>query len=154
MADVYSTAQIHWGSMMWLLSKQFKFEAAHHLPSHDGKCQRLHGHSWVGYLYLQGFALVQSGPKTGMVMDFGDVKKIINPLVDDYLDHYYLNESLKLESPTSESVAQWIYDRIKPDLPELIAVRIDETCTSSCLYAPGLDPTHSLSVAGNAVSMG
>jgi len=88
------------------------------------------------------------------VMDFSDVKKVLKPLVDNYLDHWFLNETTELENPTSESIAQWIYDRLKPELPMLVAVRIDETCTSSCIYAPGLNSTDCLSVAGNALPMG
>lgn len=139
---------------MWTISKQFKFEAAHYLPHHDGQCQRLHGHSWVGYVYLSGKSLHSTGPKRGMVIDFSDVKTVLKPLVDGYLDHWFLNETTGLENPTSESIAQWIYDRLKPDLSALVAVRIDETCTSSCIYAPGLDSADCLSVAGNAIPMG
>jgi 6-pyruvoyltetrahydropterin/6-carboxytetrahydropterin synthase len=139
---------------MWILSKQFKFEAAHYLPNHDGQCRRLHGHSWVGYVYIQGTSLHTDGAKQGMLMDFSDVKKVLKPIVDNYLDHWYLNETTGLLNPTSECLAQWIYNKIKPDLNELIAVRIDETCTSSCIYAPGFDPSSSLSFTGNAIDMG
>ena len=75
----------------WQLYKEFRFEAAHRLPHHDGKCARLHGHSWVCRIYIQGDRLIESGPKQGMLMDFGDVKTYMKPLLDQYLDHYYLN---------------------------------------------------------------
>ena len=120
----------------WILAKEFRFEAAHKLPNHDGKCARLHGHSWRGVVYVAGNALVENGPQEGMVIDYGTIKSYLQPLVDGYLDHYYLNESTGLQSPTSENIAKWIYDRLQAaGLPGLVAVRIDETCTSVCLYS-------------------
>ncbi|MBD2148157.1 6-carboxytetrahydropterin synthase QueD [Sphaerospermopsis sp. FACHB-1194] len=120
----------------WLIGKEFRFEAAHKLPYHDGKCARLHGHSWRGVVYISANTLVQEGAKQGMVMDYSDLKKYLQPLLDNYLDHYYLNESTGLESPTSEAIAAWIYEKLEEaGLPGLTAVRIDETCTSICLYS-------------------
>jgi len=119
---------------MYRLEKEFRFEAAHRLPKHDGKCARLHGHSWVGYVVIEGPVLVGDGPKAGMLMDFGDMKRAVDVLVGDYLDHYYLNESLKMESPTSERVAEWVFDMLKAQLPGLVLVRIEETCTSAAEY--------------------
>ncbi|AFY38005.1 queuosine biosynthesis protein QueD [[Leptolyngbya] sp. PCC 7376] len=119
----------------WQLYKEFRFEAAHRLPHHDGKCARLHGHSWVCRVYIKGDRLIESGPKQGMLMDFGDIKQYMKPLLDEYLDHYYLNESLDMESPTSEAIAQWIYRKLKASgLKGLAAVEIKETCTSGCIY--------------------
>ena len=118
----------------WLLTKQFRFEAAHQLPNHDGKCQRLHGHSWVGEVTVKGDALYTEGPKTGMLIDFGDLKAAITPLVENNLDHHYLNDSTGLKSPTSEEIARWIYDQLEPVLPGLNSVTIEETCTSRCVY--------------------
>jgi 6-pyruvoyltetrahydropterin/6-carboxytetrahydropterin synthase len=120
--------------MVWIISKQFTFEAAHRLPHHDGKCQRLHGHSWVGIAYLQSDRLRETGSNQGMVQDFGDVKTILTPLVNEYLDHHYLNETTGLENPTCEELARWIYDKLKPQLPMLSGIEVKETCTSSCLY--------------------
>lgn len=120
---------------MWTLVKKFTFEAAHQLTKHQGKCSRLHGHSWVGYVYVSGDNLKQSGSEAGMVMDYGEIKKVINLLVDNYLDHHFLNDTTKLENPTSEEIARWIYDQIKLKLPGLTAIRIDETCTSQCFYS-------------------
>ena len=119
----------------WQLYKEFRFEAAHKLPHHDGKCARLHGHSWVCRVYIRGDRLIDSGAKQGMLMDFGDLKKYMQPLLDEYLDHYYLNETLAMESPTSEAIAQWIYGKLAAvELPGLDAVEIRETCTSGCIY--------------------
>jgi 6-pyruvoyltetrahydropterin/6-carboxytetrahydropterin synthase len=119
---------------MYRLEKEFRFEAAHRLPSHDGKCQRLHGHSFKGVLILEARHLRGEGPKTGMVIDFSDVKTALAPLLEDKLDHHYLNETLALAHPTSENVARYIYDTLKPVLPILVGVRIKETCTSAATY--------------------
>lgn len=119
---------------MFTLTKQFRFEAAHVLLGHDGKCARLHGHSWVGRVVLRGDELVRSGPKAGMLVDFCDVKAALTPLVDGWLDHHFLNETLATDRPTSEFVAEWVYGQLKPVLPLLAAVEIEETCTSSCRY--------------------
>jgi 6-pyruvoyltetrahydropterin/6-carboxytetrahydropterin synthase len=105
----------------------------------------------VGFVYVSSNELKQSGSETGMVIDYGEIKGIINPLVDDYLDHYYLNESTGLENPTSEEIARWIYDKIKTKLPGLVAVRVDETCTSQCFYSELSDLSSRIS---NGVVMG
>ena len=120
--------------MSWVIAKEFTFEAAHRLPLHSGKCFNLHGHSWKCLLYVQGESLTESGSNTGMVMDYADIKKVFKPILEGYLDHHYLNETLEIENPTSEAIAKWIYDRVKPKLPTLVAVQVNETCTSRCFY--------------------
>lgn len=121
----------------WLIYKEFRFEAAHRLPHHQGKCQRLHGHSWLGKVYIQSNKLIETGPQQGMVMDFGEVKKYIKPLLDNYLDHYYLNETTGLENPTSEAIARWIFEKLQEmQLPGLYAIEIRETCTNGAYYCP------------------
>ncbi len=120
---------------MFRLKKQFKFEASHQLIGHDGKCARLHGHSWVGYVVLEGKELIQQGPKAGMLYDYGEISKILKPLVDQFLDHQHLNETLDTDRPTSEFVAQWVYIYLETLLrPLLVAVEIQETCTSGAEY--------------------
>jgi 6-pyruvoyltetrahydropterin/6-carboxytetrahydropterin synthase len=66
-------------------------------------------------------------------MDFADLKQAFKPLLAR-LDHYYLNEIEGLENPTSENLAGWIWDRLKPSLPELSRVVVRETCTSGCVF--------------------
>jgi 6-pyruvoyltetrahydropterin/6-carboxytetrahydropterin synthase len=120
----------------WLIYKEFRFEAAHTLPNHDGKCRRLHGHSWVGRVYLKGEKLIDSGSKQGMIMDYGEIKSYLKPLLDDFLDHHYLNETTGLINPTSEELAKWIFERLETaNLPGLYAVEIRETCTSGAKYS-------------------
>ena len=70
-----------------------------------------------------------------MLVDFSELSSAIRPLLDQYLDHYHINDTLDLENPTSEEIARWIFNQIKPQLPQLVAVILDETCTSRCTYA-------------------
>ncbi len=124
----------------WIIYKEFRFEAAHKLPNYHGKCSRLHGHSWVGRVYVKGNKLIDHGPKQGMIIDYGDISQYIQPLLDDFLDHYYLNETTGLENPTSENISRWIFEKLeKVGLPGLYAVEIRETCTSGCTYKKSVD---------------
>jgi len=111
--------------------KKFTFEAAHRLPGVPAghKCARLHGHSFRIELHLTG----PVDEQTGWVMDFGDIKSAFQPLYEQ-LDHHYLNEIAGLENPTSEVLAKWIWDGVKPSLPMLSEVVVRETCTSGCVY--------------------
>lgn len=113
------------------LVKDFNFEAAHLLPNvpEGHKCRRLHGHSFRGEVAVRG----EVDPKTGWLIDFADLKQVVDPIVRE-LDHYYLNDIPGLENPTSEMVAVWIYRRLAPHLPLLHRVTIEETCTSRCHY--------------------
>ena len=119
---------------MWTLSKQFHFEAAHILPYHEGKCARLHGHSWGLTVECAHTRLHTTGPQRGMVIDYGSISEAVRPLLEAKLDHWYLNETTGLESPTSEALALWVYTQLKPALPLLRAITITETCTSACRY--------------------
>lgn len=120
--------------------KEFSFEAAHRLPNvpTDHKCARLHGHSFQVRIVVAG----EVGEQSGWIMDFGDLKKAFRP-VWEQLDHHYLNEIEGLENPTSENIAIWIWQQLKPGLPELSRIEIRETCTSGCIYhGPELDQTN------------
>lgn len=121
---------------MWTLRKTFRFEAAHHLPNHDGKCQRVHGHSWIGEVEVASTSLQSTGPKRGMVLDYGDISAVLAPLLDHVLDHHDLNLSTGLADPTSEALAAFLFGVLAPQLPGLVAVTIFETCTSACRYEP------------------
>lgn len=114
------------------ISRDFRFEAAHLLPNvPDGhKCKRLHGHSFRFTVCLKG-EMVQD---KGWLMDYGDIKKIVKPIIDDFLDHRYLNEVEGLENPTSENLAIWIWNKLKPRLPLLYKIIVNETCNTACVY--------------------
>ena len=103
--------------MSTTLFKDFTFEAAHHLPHVPAghKCGRLHGHSFMVRLEITG----EVDPHTGWIMDFAELKAAFKP---------------GLENPTSEVLAKWIWDQMKPLVPLLSAVMIKETCTAGCVY--------------------
>lgn len=113
------------------LSKSFTFEAAHFLPTfpEGHKCRRLHGHSFTFDVIVEG----DVEPAKGYLIDYGDIKLAAEPVVKA-LDHYLLNDIAGLENPTSEVISRWIFDRLKPALPQLSAIIVYETCTSSCEY--------------------
>lgn len=70
------------------ITKQFEFEAAHALHGYDGKCKNLHGHNYKLYVTVIGNPINDvSNPKYGMVIDFGDLKKIVKEEVVDLFDH-------------------------------------------------------------------
>lgn len=111
--------------------KTINFEAAHRLPNlpPTHKCARLHGHSYRAEIHVRG----PIDPQSGWVMDFADIKAACDPLVEQ-LDHNYLNDIKGLENPTCEEIARWIWNNLKPGLPNLIKVVVHETCTSGCIY--------------------
>jgi 6-pyruvoyltetrahydropterin/6-carboxytetrahydropterin synthase len=111
--------------------KEFRIEAAHRLPRVPAghKCARLHGHSFVIGVYVEGE--VQAA--TGWVRDFADIGAAMHD-VHQELDHRYLNDIPGLENPTSEMLATWVWRRLEPGLPGLSRIVIHETCTSGCEY--------------------
>ena len=118
--------------------KEFRFEAAHRLPNvpQGHKCARLHGHSFIVKVIVKG----PVGETSGWVQDFADLDQAFKPL-HKRIDHQYLNEIEGLENPTSENLAIWIWERLKPTLPDLHQVVVQETCTAGCIYqGPDAEP--------------
>ena len=117
------------------LRKTFQFEAAHLLPNlpTSHKCRRLHGHSFQVEIVVAG----ECDPKFGWLMDYADISEAFKPFWEQ-LDHRYLNEIPGLENPTSENIALWIWEHLKPTLPLLSEVVVAETCTARCVYRGAL----------------
>ena len=113
------------------LTREFTFEAAHLLPEapEGHKCRRLHGHSFRVEVTVEG--TVDS--RTGWFLDYGVIDEQTEPIRVE-LDHRYLNEIAGLENPTSELLARWIWERLKPRLGSLGRVVVRETCESRCEY--------------------
>ncbi|WP_353570549.1 6-carboxytetrahydropterin synthase QueD [Candidatus Albibeggiatoa sp. nov. BB20] len=111
--------------------KQFSIEAAHFLPNvpEGHKCRRLHGHSFQVTLVVGG----EVDQEMGWIIDFSDIKQAFKPFYEQ-LDHHCLNDVEGLENPTSENLARWIWQHLKPALPQLCRIEIKETCTSGCIY--------------------
>lgn len=106
------------------ITQAFTFEAAHRLPNvpEIHRCHRMHGHSYRIELQLEGLV----DPRSGFVVDFFDVEAAFGPLLQR-LDHYCLNDIEGLENPTAENIAVWIWDRVKPVLPQISSVKVFET---------------------------
>lgn len=124
---------------MFYIQKDFKFSAAHQLIHHDGLCAREHGHNFKFSLTVAGRRLVGTGPKQGMLVDFGDIKAAVEPVISEYLDHHRLNDTLSSECPTSEVVASWLWARLAPVIDNidcgrfaLYEIMVEETDTSRC----------------------
>jgi len=113
------------------LVHEFRFEAAHRLPNvpEAHKCARLHGHSFRVEIAVAG----EVDPKTGWLIDFARLLELWQPL-HDALDHRYLNEIEGLANPTSEVIARFLWERLKPNLPELDQVTLWETCEARCEF--------------------
>lgn len=121
------------------ITKRYEFEAAHWLPYHDGKCRKLHGHTWVLEITVRGWvhAVDPNNPQSGMVMDFYRLKEIITR-VDP--DHRCLNSHGRVPDrwpqavpyPTSENLARRFFELIEGALSKdvyLVKVTLWETRT-------------------------
>lgn len=113
------------------LRKTFQFEAAHLLPRlpRSHKCRRLHGHSFKVEIVVAG----ECDPKLGWLMDYAEISRRFRPIWEK-LDHRYLNDLPGLDNPTSEAIAVWIWQKLKPRLPLLVEVVVAETCTARAIY--------------------
>lgn len=110
------------------IRKHFRFEAAHVLPYHLGKCARLHGHSYRLEVAVRG-PLQTEGPARGMIEDFDTIKTIVKREVVDVLDHQSLNDIV--ENPTCERTILWIWERLKAvldGLDELVLWETPDSC--------------------------
>lgn len=134
------------------VTKEFNFEMAHALWGYDGLCKNLHGHSYKLYVTVIGEPIADvNDKKLGMVIDFGDLKRIVKPMIVDVLDHAVaLNKNAPHESfvhakpmfdrihlldyqPTCENMVIDFANRIKKELPkgvDLHSIKLYETATS------------------------
>jgi 6-pyruvoyltetrahydropterin/6-carboxytetrahydropterin synthase len=140
---------------MILITKTFRFEMAHALDNHDGKCRNLHGHSYQLNVTLTGTVIDDdSHHKAGMIMDFGDLKRLVKEEILDRFDHGlllwekspFLSENSSLTHsklikvswhPTSENMVQHFAELIRPRLPEGVELHhldLFETPSSSASW--------------------
>lgn len=99
--------ELRYHSKRVLVSKEFTFDAAHHLHCYDGKCKNLHGHTYTVVFGISGYT-----EATGLMMDFGDIKEIWKEEIEIYLDHRYLNDTLPKMNTTAENMVVWIYEKM------------------------------------------
>ena len=132
------------------ITKIFSFEAAHVLYGYDGKCKNVHGHSYKLFVTLKGVPIDDiHHEKNGMVMDFGDLKSIVNEEIVDVWDHAIMLNALSphqilgkdLEKqghkviycnyqPTCENMLYDLAKKIKSRLPnhvQLVYLKLHET---------------------------
>jgi 6-pyruvoyltetrahydropterin/6-carboxytetrahydropterin synthase len=134
------------------VTKRFHFEMAHALFEYDGLCRNIHGHSYNLEVTLIGKSKKQPGhPKDGMVLDFGELKKIVNSQIVEKFDHALMVNSLFTETqiellkqttqriiivefqPTTENIVTDIAKILQQHLPtgvSLFSIRLYETVTS------------------------
>ena len=114
--------------MIATVTKDFRFEAAHSLPhlTEGHKCRNMHGHSYRFTVEVTGRV-----DDRGFVMDYADIKKVVQPLVDE-LDHCNLNSKFSWHT-TAENLAKWIYDALKEKMP-ISRITFYETATTSVIY--------------------
>ncbi len=135
------------------ITKQFDFESGHALYGYDGKCKNVHGHSYRLSVTVIGEPIADaSNVKCGMVIDFGDLKRIVNTEIIDKFDHATVfnkttphldiantlidnghNVILVDYQPTSEMMLIDFAQRIQSKLPEgikLHSLKLNETATS------------------------
>ena len=135
------------------ITKQFSFETGHALYGYDGKCKNVHGHSYKLWVTVLGEPVSdEKDVKLGMVIDFGDLKKMVKQEIVDVFDHAtvfnkntpHLELAQELQSrghdvilvdyqPTSENMIQDFAEKIKARLPEhlvLHSLKLQETETS------------------------
>ena len=135
------------------ITKKFRFEAAHALYGYDGKCKNIHGHNYNLFVTIIGAPVKDdSNVKYGMVMDFGDLKKIVNSEIVDKFDHSIIfnknsphkelaDELIKNShkviladyQPTIEEMVIDFANRISSKLPseiKLHCLKLEETETS------------------------
>ncbi|HQO50698.1 MAG TPA: 6-carboxytetrahydropterin synthase [Bacteroidales bacterium] len=141
------------------ITKEFKFEMAHALLGYDGPCRNVHGHSYELIVTVIGEPIAETGHvKLGMVMDFGDLKRIVMSEIVQVFDHALVLNAAMPESvtahlhnnfekvillpyqPTSELMVIDFAERIKSRLPEnigLVRVFLRETATSYAEWLAG-----------------
>jgi 6-pyruvoyltetrahydropterin/6-carboxytetrahydropterin synthase len=132
------------------ITKEFRFEMAHALFGHDGPCKNIHGHSYILSITVKGEPeRMDDSPKEGMVMDFSDLKRIVNEEIIKEFDHALvlsknvpdaLLNSLKDNKliicdfqPTCENLVSFFAEKLKKRMPsevELTNVLLHETNTS------------------------
>lgn len=135
------------------ITKQFSFETGHALYGYDGKCRNVHGHSYKLSVTVIGKPIDdQNNVKHGMVIDFGDLKRIVKTEIVDVFDHAtvfnkntpHVELAKELEKrghkillvdyqPTSEMMVIDFSEKIKQHLPKNIklhSLKLQETETS------------------------
>ncbi len=124
---------------MYRVSREIDFCYGHRLLNYDGKCRHLHGHNGKAVIVLESTELDQRG----MLIDFSEIKKVVQRWIDDNLDHNMLlcrddpilpilqerNERVFVmeQNPTAENIARLIYDHAQSAHLPVVEVTLWET---------------------------
>jgi 6-pyruvoyltetrahydropterin/6-carboxytetrahydropterin synthase len=147
------------------ISKEVQFDAGHRVPGHRGKCRNLHGHRYRLVVVLEGDVSEEFGdPDEGMVVDFGDLKDILNRIANHYdhgfiytkndnaVSHFAITQQPGLKwveidrVPTAENLAGIIFNQVEEELDatwgkdapfKLFKVQLWETPTSMAEVSNG-----------------
>ena len=104
------------------VSKEFSLEMAHALYGHDGPCKNIHGHSYQLTVCLIGEPLQQNDSKSGMVMDFADLKKVVNEKIIREFDHsLVINENYPFALPNDEAFSKVHKFKLQPTCENILA---------------------------------
>ncbi len=121
--------------MSFEIGKTFRFESAHCLKHHDGKCARPHGHSYEFELIVAAPDVRLEGPKAGMVDDYSLITEV-GAAIEARLDHRDLNEVLDSDTTTAEELTRIIWEMAQRQLPNIVEVRVKETAKTFAAYRP------------------
>ena len=116
---------------MFELKAQMYFAAAHHLLNYEGECENLHGHNWLVEAFVNGNSL----DKSNILVDYKVLKREMKAVLD-LLDHKDINELpyFKGESPSSEMISKFMYEKLKEKISIVSKVSVWETPTSCASY--------------------
>tara|TARA_Y100000996_G_scaffold257348_1_gene202553 strand:+ start:264 stop:632 length:369 start_codon:yes stop_codon:yes gene_type:complete len=120
---------------MYTLTTMVEFSSAHTLVGHSGPCKKMHGHNWKVEVEITGDKL----DKIGMVVDFKEIRKATNLVVDE-LDHEFLNnlEPFSEDNPTAENIARYIFTKLSEEFSnknvKVNSIKLWETDKSAVSY--------------------
>lgn len=138
---------------MYTISAEASFDSAHFLAGYEGKCSNLHGHHWTISAEICGKDLIRDGQHRGMITDFGDIKRALQAIAEQY-DHCLIYEDKTLKTttvgallsegfrlvalpcrPTAENLARIIYGKIKERGYAVCKVTVYETPGNCAAYS-------------------
>lgn len=137
---------------MYFLKSEASFDSAHFLYGYDGKCSNIHGHHWKIEVTVKDLSLQSEGQTKGMIIDFGDLKKALKSVADNF-DHALIYETGTLKKdtlecllrdgfrlvelpyrPTAENLARHFYQLLKESGFNLHNVTVYETPNNCAMF--------------------
>jgi 6-pyruvoyltetrahydropterin/6-carboxytetrahydropterin synthase len=137
---------------MYILKTRHDFDSSHFLANYDGKCANIHGHRWEVEVEVASEVLIKDGEQKGMVVDFGDLKKYLRGMLDEF-DHALIIETNSMRDltlkcliedgfkvievpfrPTAEHFAKYFYDRMESEGFGMHQVTVYETPINCATY--------------------